>query len=344
MKIKGMNYDIGIEFAYGNPNSRNNIWNKEAFKRDLEIIRDELHCNALRLSGTDVQDMIEGTEMVLKAGLDCWVSPHYIDAPLDDVEQKTLATAAGVEPLRAKYPDNEVVIIYGCEMHHFAPFLPGNNFTERVNCLSNPDAPAILKEATDKLNTYFARTIPEMRKVFGGRITYTTVTFENIDWTPFDIVCLDQYKSMYNRDTFWNEIDPYIEIAKAQGKPFVVPETGCCTFKGCSDYGAAGYMSCYPVGNGELNAVFERAEKEQADYFTDIFEEFDRPDVEGVFAFTFVYSEMPHVDNDPIRDLDLGGFSIVKSYKDGRAGTVYKDVNWDPKEAFYKVKEFFASH
>ena len=344
MKIKGMNYDIGIEFRYGDSSSKLNLFNKEYLKRDLEIIRDELHCNAIRLSGTDVQDMIDGTEIVLQAGLDCWTSPHYIDAPLQDVEDKTQALAAGLEPLRAKYPDHEVVIIYGCEMHHFAPFLPGDNYSERLAAIGQPDFPQILADASAKLNDYFARVIPKMREVFGGRITYTTVTFETIDWTPFDIICLDQYKSMHNRDTFKQELTPFIEMAKAQNKSFVIPETGYCCFKGCSDHGAAGFMVLYPVGDGKLNMEIERAEQEQADAFTDVLTDIDSLDVEGVFAFTFVYSQMPHVENDPIHDLDMAGFGIVKTYPDGKMGSTYEGVNWEPKEAFYAIRDFYKLH
>ena len=344
MKIKGMNYDIGIEFVYGDPNSKINVFNKQYFKRDLEIIRDELHCNAIRLSGTDVQDMLDGTEMVLQAGLDCWTSPHYIDAPLQDVEDKTQELAVGLEKLRTKYPDNEVVIIYGCEMHHFAPFLPGNNYSERLASFAQPDSQKTLAEASAKLNAYFARVIPKMREVFGGRITYTTVTFETLDWTPFDIICLDQYKSMYNRDTFKQEVAPFIELAKAQNKTFVIPETGYCCFKGCSDYGAAGFMILYPVGDGKVNQEMERAEKEREEAFTDVLTEIAELDVEGVFPFTFVYSQMPHVENDPIHDLDMAGFGITKTYTGGKRGSVFEGVNWDPKEAFYAIKDFFETH
>ena len=85
MKIKGMNYDVGIQFEFGNPVTVNNHFSEERMKKDFDIIKNELGCTAVRLSGTDVDEIIRGSELVLQAGLDCWVSPHYIDAPIDIV-------------------------------------------------------------------------------------------------------------------------------------------------------------------------------------------------------------------------------------------------------------------
>ena len=339
MKIKGMNYDIGIQFAFGVPESCNNRFNPEQMKTDFAIIKNDLGCNAIRLSGTNVDEMVTGTELVLQAGLDCWVSPHYIDAPIEVVEKETQECAARVEALRQKYPDNEVVFMYGCEMHHFAPFIPGANFAERIQKLGDPK---IIAEGTRKLNEYFARTIPEIRRVFHGRITYCTVWFEPIDWTLFDIISLDHYKDMYNNknNKYIEDLKPFTQL----GKPFAVTEIGYCCFEGCSQHGAAGYMQLYPVGNGMLNTVMNRAEKEQADALVDALNDIDAAGCDGAFAFTFVYGNMPHVEDDPIRDMDMAGFSVVKTFADGRKGKVFPGTSWDPKEAFYALQDFNKSH
>ena len=343
MKLKGINYDIGIAFTYGDPESTTNVWNKEAFRRDLEIIRDELGCNAMRLSGTDETDMICGAEMVLQAGMDCWVSPHYIDAPLEELEARTQAVAAGVEPLRAKYPDNEVVIVYGCELHHFSPFLPGSNFTERLQILGSPDLPGLLEEANKKLDAYFARVIPEMRKVFGGRITYTTVFFEQIDWAPFDIICLDHYKNNSTKDSFRDDMASFVQLAAAQNKEFYCLETGYGCFDGCFAVAGANNMAVGITAEGLLDRDVARSEKQQADALVDAMEDIFQTGAGGIFVFTFVNSNLPHSEEQR-RDLDMVGYSITKTWADGRPGSVYDGVSWDPKEAFYALKEFNRTH
>ena len=40
-------------------------------------------------------------------------------------------------------------------------------------------------------------------------------------------------------------------------------------------------------------------------------------------------------------DLDMGSSSLVKSY-DGKHGTTYPDMPWEPKESFKAVAEYFA--
>lgn len=343
MKLKGINYDIGIQFFYGNPESINNVWDKEIFKRELAIIRDELGCNAIRLSGTDEDDMICGTEMVLQAGMDCWVSPHYIDAPLDELERRTKAVAAGAEPLRAKYPNNEVVFIYGCELQHFSPFLPGNNFGERLALIMTPEWPKLLAEATEKLGKFFEKVIPGIREVFGGRVTYTTVTLEPIDWTPFDIVGLDAYKNTNTIPAFMKDLKSYKKIADEQNKEFYCLETGYGCFAECRDVAGANNMSLDLTPEGVLNRVAVRDEKAQADALVDAMEDILSVGACGIFPFTFINGKLTHSE-DPLHDLDMIGYSIVKTYEDGRAGSVFEGVNWDPKEVFYALKEFYKTH
>jgi hypothetical protein len=40
----------------------------------------------------------------------------------------------------------------------------------------------------------------------------------------------------------------------------------------------------------------------------------------------------------------MASYSIVKSYEDGRHGTTYPDMPWEPKESFQAVADYYASH
>ena len=342
MKYKGVNYDIGMQVPYNVPENRNNFLERDSFGENLPIIKNELGCNAIRVTGTVKEELLDCAEKVLQAGLDCWLSPHYIEADLDETEKKVLECAEGLEVLRQKYPDNETVLIYGCEMHHFTDgLIPGANFTERLERLAEP---GVVKKAGKLLDEFFARAIPDIRKVFKGRVTYCTVNFETVDWAPFDIICLDHYKSSYNKTTFIDELKPYVKMAAEQNKELVITETGYCCFKGCSDAGAIGFQICHATEDGTLNGTFERAEKEQADAIVDAMQDIEAAGAAGTFVFSFIHNAYPHVEDDPSRDLDMSGYGIVKAYADGRRGKTYPNAAWEPKEAFFAVKEFFAAH
>src|SRR6266498_57378 len=77
MRRKGINYDVGIEFHrdyVSRPNFDTSI-----MKRELEIIQQDLHCNAVRISGTDLDRLMIAAEEALKQGLEVWLSPHLHD-------------------------------------------------------------------------------------------------------------------------------------------------------------------------------------------------------------------------------------------------------------------------
>jgi hypothetical protein len=67
----------------------------------------------------------------------------------------------------------------------------------------------------------------------------------------------------------------------------------------------------------------------------------DRACVDGAFVMTFVAPIAPY-DDDPRYDLDMSSFALVKTYADGRHGTTYPDMPWEPKESFRAVAESYA--
>jgi hypothetical protein len=74
----------------------------------------------------------------------------------------------------------------------------------------------------------------------------------------------------------------------------------------------------------------------------ELLEIFDTEGVDSAFVFLFALYNMPHrPDGDPRDDLDLASLGIVKVLE-GRNGTTYPDLPWEPKAAFSAVAEFYA--
>jgi hypothetical protein len=84
-----------------------------------------------------------------------------------------------------------------------------------------------------------------------------------------------------------------------------------------------------------------RDEGWQARQLVDQLSVLDSAGVDGAFVFQFVSQISPYSDN-PKYDLDMASFSLVKSYTDGKHGTTYPDMTWEPKESFKAVANYYA--
>jgi hypothetical protein len=74
MKRTGVNYEVGIEF-HRDYLSRP-IFDAGVVHREPEVIRQDLHCNAIRISGTDIDRFMVPAEDTPKQGQEVWLSPH----------------------------------------------------------------------------------------------------------------------------------------------------------------------------------------------------------------------------------------------------------------------------
>lgn len=334
MRVKGISYDIGIVFG----EYQASLGMDEAtVRKEMKIIRDDLHMNAIRLSGTGIDDMITGARICLEEGLDVWLSPHYIDVSQKFLIDQTLECGRRFEELRKEFPERECIYVIGCEFSCFAKgFTPGDeSFMERMA------RGAMLEIGPSKPFTDFvSKLADDVREVFKGKITYAAQTFETVDWSHFDYMGIDFYRDEHTRATYEDVLKGYIN--NEYNKPFIMMEFGLGCFKGCSDKGAIAFMIVDQSNPGYLNGQYERCEKEQADELVDLLTTFDKLNVEGSFLFTFSHSGYPY-NEDPMRDMDMAGFGIVKCYPD-KFGTVYPEHKWDPKEAFYAVADYYAEH
>jgi hypothetical protein len=70
-----------------------------------------------------------------------------------------------------------------------------------------------------------------VRERFGGRITYAAIPFEQIDWSPFDIVAVELIRSAEVADRYRDGVRTLV----AGGKPVAITGFGTATWRGAGD-------------------------------------------------------------------------------------------------------------
>lgn len=327
MRARGIGYDTG--FSIDGVTRR--PFDHALVRRELEIIRDDLHCTAIRPFGNDVDRLEFAARYAAELGLEVWFSPftHQLDA---DETLALLADAAErAERIRAGGAD--VVFVAGAELSLFnRGFLPGDSLEERVANLLRGRAD--LRELPRQVNEFLARAVAVVRERFGGPVTYASIPFEGVDWTPFDIVSVDAHRSKEIAHIYRRSIAALVDESAARGKPVAITEFGCTTHRGAADHGARGgeivsYDGPTPV---RLNGDYVRDEQEQATYLRELLDVFATEGVDAAFACTFVCYGLPYRD-DPRTDLDMASWGVVKVL-DGGLGDTYPDLPWEPKAAF----------
>jgi len=338
MKQKGVNYDVGTHYAsiVTRP-----LFDSDVVHREIEIIKNDLHCNSVRISGQDNERLLVTAEAALQQGLEVWLSPLLHDKGEQETLDCALECASAAEKLRQKW--HQIVFVLGCELTVFMPGIlavRGNNVLER---LADPAFRETLKTGAHNkpLNVFLSKANEGVREVFRGQVTYASAAIEKVDWSLFDFVCLDYYRGLGNRNSLRQRIEPYFEY----GKPVIVTEVGCCTYQGAEDRGGLGWtiidQTKMPVQ--QLDGNYVRDETLQARELTDILAQLNDVGVDGTFVYTFVIPALTHSE-DPKKDLDMASYSLVKSCADNKHGTTYPEMTWEPKESFRAVADYYATH
>jgi hypothetical protein len=331
---RGVCYDLGRSF--GGPLTRPHL-DPQVVARELEIIRHDLGCNAVRICGADLDRINTTAEAALHAGLEAWLCPELFEHDQEQTLAYIAAAARMAEQLRRRSP-GRVVLSIATELTFFMPgILPGAHFSERIA------APTFWEHVGSgvhnaPLNAFLAKAAGAVRQRFRGPITYASAPLEAVDWTLFDFVCVDAYRDARTRTTFEQTLDPYFSWSL----PVVISETGCCTYRGAEDAGGMGWAIIdYTRSSLRLDGDYVRDEALQAREITETLEILDRRGVIGTFVMTFVSPELPHRP-DPRSDLDMASYSLVKSYE-GRRGASYPDMAWEIKQSFTAVAAHYAA-
>ncbi len=338
MNYKGINYDVGTSTTHG-------TISRESFepliiRREIEIIKSDLHCNAIRISGESIERLELAARFALEQGLEVWFSPSLPNATEQETLKYFVECAQIAEKLRQKSP--KIVFITGVELTAFMRgFLEGDTPMKRLGTLMNPFKlirSTILKGSFHKnLNTFLLKATALIREHFHGKISYASGPWEDVNWSLFDFVSIDYYRDSTNRKVYEQNLLRYFK----HGKPVIITEFGCCTYQGAENKGGYGWAIVdWSKSPSEVKGEFIRDEEAQANYIIELLKIFKETKVDGVFVFTFVSPSYPYYQN-PLYDLDMASYSVVKTYTD-QNGMTYKDMPWEPKESFFKLADFYA--
>ncbi|MGI5244512.1 hypothetical protein [Dactylosporangium sp. CA-139066] len=330
MRVWGVTYDTGFVSA---GSTTHEPFDPEAVRRDMRVIRDELRCDAVRVTG-GVQDRLEtAARFAAEAGLEVWYCPFTNNLPYDELMAFILDGAERAERLRGS--GAAVVYLTGSEITMCnAGFLPGADLLERMALLGDPARlRAAVPPARAAIARFLAEALPAVRARFAGPVGYASLPFEAVDWAPFDIIASDAgYRDATNAAAFPQTLRAMV----SQGKPYAATEFGCATHRGAAD--AAG-TAAEPVRYDEhgraaaLTAPLERDEEAQARYVVDLLRDYEAGGADAAFVYTFASRHLPTSD-DPSLDFDLASRGIVKVLPDG---------SWTPKAAFHALAEYGRS-
>ncbi|SEU26426.1 hypothetical protein [Nonomuraea wenchangensis] len=339
MRAKGISYETG--FLHKGKLSRREF-DHDMVRRELRIIRDDLHCTAVRVIGGDPDRLEFAATCAAELGLEVWFSPYPLE--LTTAECLKLFADCAERAERVRRRGAEVVFVTGAELSLMNPgFLPGGSLRERLDgLLGGEDLPQRVAEVSIRVNDFLGEAVTLVRERFGGRVTYASIPLERVDWTPFDFVSVDLYRSAEVADRFEDGVRALV----AQGRPVAVTEFGAAGYRGAGDLGATALEAVeYDDERGpiRLRGTYERDEPGQAAYVRELLEVFDAAGVDSAFVFILaLYDHVHRPDGDPRDDLDLASYGIVKVLADGR-GTTYPDLPWEPKEAFAAVAAHYGA-
>jgi hypothetical protein len=309
-------------------------------RRDLRVVRDELHCNAVKLGGRDVGRLVVAAEEALALGLEVWFAPELWGRSRRRTLTHIARAAWAAERLRRHWPE-QVVFSVATEATLFVRgIIPGFTFGQRLKRVRGAIRDG---RHVDPLHDFLSRAARRARAVFGGPVTYSSLPFEPVDWSLFDIVAVDHYRDSSTEARYRGTLT----MLERAGKPVVVTEFGMRTYRGADTDGRLGtgiqadpktvLLHRVPGLHGRVrprlrSGEFVRDEGLQARRIVEDLEILDEAGVDGAFVCTFAEQRSVH-DPDPWHDFDMGGLSLVKTLPDG---------TWQRKQSFDAVAAYYG--
>lgn len=336
MRVYGINYDVGF---HSQGSTTHEPFDPDVVRQEMRIIRDDLRCDAVRITGADPDRLEIAARHAVDAGLEVWYCPFTNGLTSDELMALLIGGATRAERLRQA--GGSVVYLTGSEISLFnSGFVPGDTHEERLAVLLDPERRAtVVAEARTVVNAFLARAVAEVRERFGGPVGYASLPFEGVDWTPFDIIATD---AGYRDATNAPGLRDGVRAQAAQGKPFAVTEFGCAAYVGAADAGSRGDAIIEHDEHGRparVTTAVVRDETEQAGYLRELLALYDEEGVDAAFVYTFARWDRPTA-TDPEHDYDLGSYGVVRVLADGRTGTTYPGLPWEPKAAFHALAEY----
>ena len=306
MRARGINYDTGT--FPGNSLTRK-TFDSQAVRREMAVIAEDLNCDAVRISGREPERLTVAARHAADAGLEVWFSPFPVD--LDPVQALALFADCAERAEAVRQAGADVMFVTGCEISAFCHgFLPGDTYLDRLAAMVTADLDwwMSLGPVLDHVNALLAEAAATVRDRFGGRVTYASGPWESVDWTPFDLVSVDAYRTAQNAATFRAHLRDFF----AHGKPVAITEYGTCAYQGAGDLGGMAWRP--PPG-----AVPD--EDEQVRYLDELLDVFEGAGVDTALWLAFANYDKPG-------DRDIASYGVVR---------MLDETNWEPKKVFHAM-------
>jgi hypothetical protein len=344
MRGKGINFDTGFLSA---GTTTREPFDLEVVRREMRVIRDDLHCTAVRITGGDPDRLEIASAYAAEAGLEVWFCPFTNGLTQDELLELLADCAERAERLRQGGAD--VVFLTGSEVSLFTiGVFPGDTLEERLALIRDPvRVRAVIGDVRTTMKEFLRRAVAVVRARFRGKVSYASLPLEGVDWTPFDIIATDAaYRTKANAAQYRENIRAFVAQGRALGKPVAITEFGCGTFRGAAEFAGRDPTFMDVVWeNGratKLKGEYERNEHEQAVYLGELINVFEMEGIDAAFVYTFARYDFLHRDQ-PDLDLDRVSAGVVKvldSQTAAREGP-YLDMPWAPKAAFRTLAEFY---
>ncbi len=319
MKRKGVSYDVGCSMGY---NWRPDF-NPRIVHQELEIMKNDLHCNAVRICGLSIDRLITIAEDALRQGLEVWLSPQMWNKSPEKTLKYMSKVAIAAETLHKRWSDS-IVLSVGSELTLFMNgIIEGRNFVSRIK---NPNLKSgiMAGEHNKPLNDYLFSVNKAVRKEFQGKLTYVSLIFEAVDWNIFDFVGVDHYRIERIKDQYVDMMKPLFAFSK----PVVITEFGYATYQG--GIGSEGLLGSAGLNTNiidvrsqflhqlpligllvrpHLRGNYVRDEAWQVSQLVDQLNVLDKAGVEGAFISQFISQITPYSEN-PYFDLEHGKLKL----------------------------------
>jgi hypothetical protein len=341
MRIRGINYDTGFISA---GTTTREPFDPQVVKREMQIIRDDLRCNAVRVTGGYPERLEIAAMHAADAGLEVWFCPFTNNLTSGEVLELLADCAERAERVRQR--GVEVVFLTGSELSLMtAGILPGDRLEDRAALLAEPHRlRPLIPGIRDRTNELLGKAVELTRARFGGKVSYASVPLDRVDWGPFDIISTDAgYRTAAMASRFRDDIRAFVAQGRAQGKPVAITEFGCAAFRGAADLAGRGDIVEWDDGARPVRfrGEYTRDEDEQARYLRELLDVFDAEGVDHVFVYTFARYDLAYRTASH-EDFDIASAGLVKVLEGGR-GQRYPDMPWEPKVAFAAIAEYYRA-
>ena len=331
LSLCGIVYDTGTNYRPGQLSRQ--IWNRAVVQEEMRVIRAQLLCNAISISGTNIQRLEQAATAAFGQGLQVWMQPRLFDASRQDMLTYLGEIATMAETLGQRH--GKLVLNVGCELSMFTQgFVEGGNFQERMATLQASPVP-LFPDINKALGEHLAQASEIARKHFKGEITYSPIPWEDVDWKLFDIVSANYYRDADNRPTY---VEGLRELRR-HGKPVVITEFGCSTFEGAEQRGGMGFdIIDFEQDPPRIKDGHVRSEQTQATEIGNLLRLYKEEEIDGAFVYQFLSEGEVH-SPDACYDLDMASHAIVKCHGIDLARG---EIRWEPKLAFHDIARIYG--